>query len=226
MTFQDQVREFHLQCGFHVGEYGEVPPLEVRRSRARLVWEEARELVVELLADDPLYLVHLGAVPAAEIADDKYRVRPVDPVRVAHEAADVHYVASGASVNFGYDEAEVFDLVHQANLNKAYLAADQRDIADHHGKANKPEDWQPPDVALAMRPYSPPLDNVEAAARWLGEQSGHPIYEGDGWRRLLTDDSKVHHAAVHAAGRSLYSGPVESIQQARDLLLAHIRETA
>lgn len=225
MTFQDQVREFHLQCGFWVGDFGEVPPLEVRRSRAKLVWEEARELIAELLSDDPhTLMVAYDIAPPAGTDGDPMAARPPDPVKVAHEAADVHYVASGASVNFGYDETEVFRLVHAANMEKAWLA--DREVGDEHGKARKPVGWRSPDVELAMRPYAPPLGNVEAAARWLGEQSGHPIYEGDGWRVLLVEDAKVHHAAQHAAGRALYSNRGEDIQAARDLLLDHIREPA
>ena len=225
MTFQDQVREFHDRCGFHVGEYGQVPPLTIRRERARLVMEEARELITELLADDPQELLDEFGLTDTMDETIPSQPRPVDPVAVAHEAADLHYVASGASVNFGYDEAAVFATVHAANMAKAYLAKDQRAIGDENGKANKPPDWKPPAVADVMRPYAPPLGNVEAAARWLGEQAGHPLYEGDGWRVLLTDDAKVHHASQHAAGRSLYSNRGEDIQDARDLLLAHIRET-
>lgn len=218
MTFQDQVREFHQRCGFHIGQFGAVPPLEVRRSRARLVWEEACELITELLADDPDYVRETYPAP---VGYPDQEPRTVDPVKVAHEAADVHYVTSGASVNFGYDEDAVFGAVHRANMRKAYLA--DRPVGDEHGKARKPPEWAPPDITGAMRPYDQDLTNVEEAARWLARESRHPLYAGDGWQVLLWDASKVDHASRHAAGLATPGTSTQDIHNAAGVLRQHIR---
>lgn len=220
--FQAQVHEFHSRCGFHIGVLGAEIPLEVRRSRARLVWEESRELIAELLSDDPhtLMIAYDIAAPAGTDGDPM-RARPVDPVRVAHEVADVHYVASGASVNGGWDEGPVFAAVHQANMDKAYLA--DREVGDEHGKARKPVNWQSADVGPAMRPYDPGTENAERAARWLAIESRHPLYQNGGWQLLLLDESKVDHAVRQATGLMLPGGTSADVVAARDVLLEHIR---
>jgi predicted HAD superfamily Cof-like phosphohydrolase len=217
-SFQAQVKEFHELCGFHVGEFGEVPPLEVRRSRAALVMEEARELALELLADDPQWAYDQLQLLNPKRAVDPY---PVDMVKVAHETADVHYVASGASVNGGWDEAAVFAKIHRSNMLKAYLA--DRAVGDEHGKARKPADWTPPDVSTVMRPYDEDTTNAEEAARWLARESRHPLYDGEGWRLLLQDPSKVDHASRHAAGRVTAGTSTQDIHDASELLREHIR---
>ncbi len=220
MTFQNDVREFHIECGFHVGEFGAIPPLEVRRARARLVWEEARELIVELLADDPEFVYGLGL---RGLGPHQTMPRPVDPVRVAHEAADLHYVTSGASVNFGYDEGVVFAAVHTANMQKAWLA--DREVGDEHGKARKPAHWQPPNIAAVLRPAGMSTENAENAARWLAEQSRHPRYQGEDWRRLLTAEANVDHASRCATSVLPPGASTQDITEAAGILFQYIRRT-
>lgn len=224
-SFQAQVREFHERCGFYVGALGAEIPLEVRRSRAKLVWEEMREVLAELLSDDPQTLLHdYGIKPPAGTDGDPMRARPVDPAKLAHEIADGHYVLSGGSVNGGWDEGPVFAVVHAANLSKAYLA--DREVGDEHGKARKPNGWQSPDVRPALRPYDPGTENAEQAARWLAEESRHPLYQGDGWRLLLKDPSKVDHAVRQATGLMTPAGTSQQVKDASDVLLGYIRSMA
>jgi predicted HAD superfamily Cof-like phosphohydrolase len=224
VTFQQRVAEFHAASGFHIGQFGDVPPLEVRRARAALVIEEARELAEELLSDTPQALLDLGVITQASIETGVFVPRPVDPVKVAHETGDVHYVASGGAVNFGFDEGPVFETVHAANMAKTYLA--DRDVGDEHGKARKPADWQPPDISAAMRPFMSTMDNVEAAARWLAQESGSARYDGDGWRMLLDAESNVDHAASLASRRRVTGVSAQDVQEAVEVLRGHLRELA
>lgn len=225
MSFQAQVQEFHEACRFHVGEFGEIPPLEVRRSRATLIREEMEELIAELLSDDPDTLIKVyGIKPPGATDGNPFEARPVDPVKVAHEGADAAYVVTGAFVNFGVDMVPPFEVVHAANMQKAYLT--DRDVGDENGKARKPLNWQSADVSSAMRPYQRDTDNAEQAARWLAEKSGSPRYQGQGWRLLLTDRANAEHAARLAAGFMLPGGSSQDVTDARDVLIEHMRNQA
>lgn len=228
MTFQEQVHRFHGTFGFHIGQLGEVPPLEVRKSRAMLLWQETRELLTELLADDPESLLAYGIEPPGE-AEIKFTPqrghevvwsgRPVDPVKVAHETTDVHVVVTGAAVNFGFDETPVFDEVMAANMRK--VGEDGKPLVDRQGKAVKPPGFVPADVASVMRPFADGTANADAAARWLAEQSQHPLYQDAGWRLLLKDPSKVEHATRCAIRRT--PGQAETVTACRDVLHHWIR---
>lgn len=218
VTFQDQVREFHETFGFHVGELGEVPPLKIRRERAVVIWSEVKELIQELLADDPGYVWSEFDFPGVEEA------RPVDPVKVAHETLDGHYVLAGGSVNFGFDEEPVFAEVHAANMRKVDPDTG-RPLVDENGKAVKPAGWVGPDVEGVLQPHQPGPDAAERAAQWLAQRSRSALYgpNGLGWGILLVDKSKVRHAATEARRAS---GDVlsvrEDIRAAEDTLIEHI----
>ena len=90
-------------------------------ARARMIEEEAAELLVELRRDE--------------------QVRH----EIAHEALDLVYVALGALVEAGVsaEEAEAaWREIHRANMAKV--------VPEDGGKARKPEGWVAPDVKGAM----------------------------------------------------------------------------
>ena len=89
---QDKVREFHEKMGFHVGKLGTIPPMEAKLLRARLITEEAAELIAAIHEDD-----------VEKIADG---------------IADLRYVTEGTAVTYGIPSDKVFDEVHYSNMTK------------------------------------------------------------------------------------------------------------
>lgn len=139
------VREFHESFGFHVEDAPVLPPERVRADRARIVTEEAAELVAELLAGLP------GLLDIYRELTDLFESRAYEPdrrpapARVANELGDLAYVTAGTAVAYGIPLPAVVAEIHRANMAK--LDADGRPIVNGHGKAVKPPNWQPPDVS-------------------------------------------------------------------------------
>jgi predicted HAD superfamily Cof-like phosphohydrolase len=119
----DLVRAFHLAFGLDVrGTPGEVPP-ELAAHRGRLLAEEA-----------------------AEVAEVSVR-GPLD--RLAHELADVVYVAYGTALVHGIDLDAVIAEIHRSNMTK--LGPDGEVARRADGKVLKGEHYQAPDVAGVLR---------------------------------------------------------------------------
>lgn len=145
---EDMVREFHERFGFHVETTPSIPPEKIRAERARLIGSEAGEVIAELLAGNPdsLWIQR-------DIVDDfTERSYPPDrgPMldRIAAEHGDLAYVNSGGAVNAGIPLTAVVAEVHAANMAK--LGPDGKPIVNEHGKALKPEGWQPPDITAVL----------------------------------------------------------------------------
>lgn len=100
-----------------------MPPAELAELRQRLLREEVAE-VGEAAAR--------GSV-----------------VEVAHELADVVYVAYGTALTYGIDLDAVVAEVHRANLSK--LAPSGSTVRRADGKVPKGEDYRPPDVEGVLR---------------------------------------------------------------------------
>jgi predicted HAD superfamily Cof-like phosphohydrolase len=156
-TIRDQVEEFHRAMGVPVLERPAVPPDERVRLRLRLVAEEFFELLRAALVERELpaenededkehhqdcVLECAAGIVLTAIADDDLRV---DLPEFADALADLDYVIEGARLEFGIDGAPVAAGVHAANLAK--VGGGKR--AD--GKVQKPEGWQPFDVAAELR---------------------------------------------------------------------------
>ncbi|MDO0925407.1 MazG nucleotide pyrophosphohydrolase domain-containing protein [Streptomyces sp. TG1A-8] len=117
------VREFHRSFGLDARSTpAEVSP-ELAAHRGELLAEEAAE--------------------AAEVAVGG----PLD--RLAHELADVVYVAYGTALVHGIDLDEVIAEVHRANMSK--LGPDGRAVRRADGKVMKGEHYRPPDVSAVLR---------------------------------------------------------------------------
>lgn len=67
---------------------------------------------------------------------------------IAHELADLVYVAYCAALAYGVDLDRVIDEVHRANMTK--LGADGRPILREDGKVLKPPTFEPADVAAVL----------------------------------------------------------------------------
>jgi len=134
-----QVREFHEKFGITVRKTPTVPSAEEMRLRAKLIMEEAIEVLEAMGAGEK----HLEALRS----EVKWTIRTIygdniDLVKVADGFADLDYVVEGARSVFGIDGEPIANIVHAANMRKVggKRAPD--------GKVLKPEGWMPPDVDI------------------------------------------------------------------------------
>jgi predicted HAD superfamily Cof-like phosphohydrolase len=118
----DLVHEFHRAFG-----------LDVRSTPAKVSPELAAHRG-ELLAEE-----------AAEVAE--VSVGPLD--RLAHELADVVYVAYGTALVHGIDLDEVIAEIHRANMTK--LGPGGQVIRRADGKVLKGDHYRAPDVPAVLR---------------------------------------------------------------------------
>jgi predicted HAD superfamily Cof-like phosphohydrolase len=119
----DLVREFHLAFGL-----------------------DARTTPTEVTPDLAAHRGELLAEEAAEVAEVSVS-GPLD--RLAHELADVVYVAYGTALVHGIDLDEVIAEVHRSNMTKIGPAGEIVRRAD--GKVLKGEHYEVPDVSAVLR---------------------------------------------------------------------------
>jgi len=117
MSFYTDVRDFHQAFGQRIGEKPELPDIEERKLRIKLLDEEVFEYT------------------DAEYADDL--------VEIADALADIIYIACGTAVSYGIPLDDVFAEVHRSNMAKL---VDGKVIRREDGKIQKPEGWTPPDI--------------------------------------------------------------------------------
>ncbi|MEY9814779.1 putative HAD superfamily Cof-like phosphohydrolase [Streptomyces albogriseolus] len=119
----DLVREFHRAFGLDVRDTpAEISP-DLAAHRGELLAEEARE--------------------AAEVSV----TGPLD--RLAHELADVVYVAYGTALVHGIDLDAVIAEIHRSNMTKRGPDGQVSRRAD--GKVLKGDDYEAPDVGAVLR---------------------------------------------------------------------------
>ncbi|MFI6349515.1 MazG nucleotide pyrophosphohydrolase domain-containing protein [Streptomyces sp. NPDC050560] len=116
------VRAFHTAFGLDVGAVPAEVPAALGEHRARLLAEEAAEV--------------------AEVATG-----PLD--KLAHELADVVYVAYGTALVHGIDLDAVIAEIHRANMTK--VAPDGTVARRADGKVLKGGHYRAPDVAGVLR---------------------------------------------------------------------------
>jgi predicted HAD superfamily Cof-like phosphohydrolase len=112
------VREFHETFGIGAADAPRSLSQDRAAARQRLLDEEVGEL-------------------AEAVASERLD-------RIAHELADVVYVAYGTAVSYGIDLDAVIAEVHRANMTK--LDVDGRPIRRADGKILKGPNYRPPDV--------------------------------------------------------------------------------
>ncbi|MCS0605743.1 hypothetical protein NX794_31745 [Streptomyces sp. LP11] len=119
----DLVRAFHLAFGLDARSAPEEVSPELAAHRGELLAEEAAE-VAEVAVEGPLD-------------------------RLAHELADVVYVAYGTALVHGIDLDEVIAEIHRANMSK--LGPDGQVARRADGKVLKGEHYRAPDVSAVLR---------------------------------------------------------------------------
>lgn len=117
------VREFHLAFGL-----------------------DARATPTEVAPGLAAHRGELLAEEAAEVAEVSVE-GPLD--RLAHELADVVYVAYGTALVHGIDLDEVIAEIHRANMSK--LGPDGQVARRADGKVLKGEHYRAPDVSAVLR---------------------------------------------------------------------------
>ncbi|MFF7971267.1 MazG nucleotide pyrophosphohydrolase domain-containing protein [Streptomyces sp. NPDC007905] len=122
-------------------------------SPARLVREfhtafglDARTTPTEVVPELAAHRGELLAEEAAEVAEVSVE-GPLD--RLAHELADVVYVAYGTALVHGIDLDEVIAEIHRANMSKLGPEGEVARRAD--GKVLKGEHYRAPDVSAVLR---------------------------------------------------------------------------
>ena len=124
-TMFEMVRDFHEAFGQRVGSKPWLPYGDERDLRMRLMKEEMKEY------------------EQAEHNNDLNNL--------AVELADIIYIACGTAVSYGIPLDDVFNAIHQANMNKL---VDGKVIRREDGKIKKPEGWQPADIEGILKKYS------------------------------------------------------------------------
>ncbi|GGR93573.1 hypothetical protein GCM10010269_35790 [Streptomyces humidus] len=119
----DLVREFHRAFGLDVRTTPTQVSPRLAAQRASLLAEEAAE--------------------AAEVSVSG----PLD--RLAHELADVVYIAYGTALVHGMDLDAVLAEIHRSNMTK--LGPDGQVTRRADGKVLKGEHYLPPDVSAVLR---------------------------------------------------------------------------
>lgn len=119
----DLVRAFHRAFGLDARDVPSRVPPELAAQRGELLAEEAAE-VAEVSVNGPLD-------------------------RLAHELADVVYVAYGTALVHGIDLDAVIAEVHRSNMTK--LGPDGRVTRRADGKVLKGDHYRAPDVAEVLR---------------------------------------------------------------------------
>lgn len=122
-TLLGQVREFHSAFEVPVLPTPQFPSEERRKLRYRILREEFEEYV------------------AAENSDNFEEV--------ADALGDMAYIIAGTALEYGIPLDRVLEAIHAANMSK--LGPDGRPIKRADGKVIKPEGWQPPDIAAALK---------------------------------------------------------------------------
>ncbi|MHC3474292.1 pyrophosphohydrolase domain-containing protein [Streptomyces sp. 7R007] len=117
------VRAFHLAVGLDARASPTVVAPELAAHRGELLAEEAAE-VVEVSVTGPLD-------------------------RLAHELADVVYVAYGTALVHGIDLDAVIAEIHRSNMTK--VGPDGRVVRRADGKILKGEHYEAPDVSAVLR---------------------------------------------------------------------------
>ncbi|CAL9579820.1 MazG nucleotide pyrophosphohydrolase domain-containing protein [Streptomyces sp. enrichment culture] len=129
------------------------PTVPARTSPAALVREfhlafglDARSTPTEIAPELAAHRGELLAEEAAEVAEVSVS-GPLD--KLAHELADVVYVAYGTALVHGIDLDAVIAEIHRSNMTK--LGPDGQVARRADGKVLKGEHYEAPDVAAVLR---------------------------------------------------------------------------
>jgi len=145
-----QVEEFMIAAKQEVKSSPAVPDEKIVRLRAKLVMEEAFELLEALfdLESKPevkdYYKTLNGNIK--ELIEE-FPIK-VDMVEVADACGDIDYVVEGTRLAFGINGKPIADEVQRTNMAKFGPGSWVR---ESDGKQMKPPGWEPPDIAKLLK---------------------------------------------------------------------------
>jgi predicted HAD superfamily Cof-like phosphohydrolase len=176
----------------------EVPPVEVRRLRARLIMEEALETVRDLgfTVEGPMGTYKppvINEVSDLRFCDD----RKPSLEGIIDGCCDSIYVNTGTLLVCGAP-----DVPHLAAVNAANNAKFPGAVAlcDAHGKFMKPEGWLPPDHGAAMTLWAGKADLTKITDELIKENSDACNGEGNACVYGANGRSRVVGRATAFAG--------------------------
>lgn len=146
LTMQAAVQQFHEAVGHPVADTPQARiPDDRRVLRMRLITEEFAEVIMALMGApseiEEMVKTSLGTLLAALA---KLGTGEINLPDLARQIADLHYVVSGTSVEFGIPEKAVFEEVHAANMRKVGGPRREDD------KQQRPEGWEPPNIQVVL----------------------------------------------------------------------------
>lgn len=119
--------------------------------RVQLVVEEALEFA-EAMGVTVAFPIDLAETQYVEVARNRDKIRhhvyqPVDLVEAADALADLHVVTFGSEITMGIPGADVFDAVHESNMEKL---VNGKPLKNEIGRVVKPEGWRPPNIKQVL----------------------------------------------------------------------------
>lgn len=179
-----QAREFHdrMQMADQRVEWGVTPSAEQRLLRAKLLWEELRELFdatgIQIMIDAGQGITQVEVIGDLSLAVDPDAV--YDPIEAADGIADCKVILNGTADLFGIPQTEVDNEVWASNMSKLDedgnpivnrcnvhgcmsgkdgLCDDSHliDPAKPRGKILKPEGYVPANIVRLFRSHAHPI---------------------------------------------------------------------
>lgn len=138
---QLNAQEFAAKAGQKTRNHPEIPPIEERILRFKLILEEVLEL-----AEASGLAVEDSSGNYISMDNLKFREIELHPDfmevyhKVADGVADISYVNNGFINSFGIDIEPIDKIVHEANMKKFSKGSYRRE----DGKWMKPPDWEDP----------------------------------------------------------------------------------
>ena len=145
--YQAKLREWARMTGERMPAAPEMPTETERVLRCRLLLEET----MEYISASGCNVLHWS--DGRMTVEARPDMCEADFTAMAHENADVLYIAFGNAVAMGVDMGPVFEAVHAANMRKAGPDGTVQKRTD--GKILKPDGWKPADVAAVLRDQEP-----------------------------------------------------------------------
>jgi predicted HAD superfamily Cof-like phosphohydrolase len=147
---QKDVEFFMTQAGQQVPSEPTIPDEPTRLLRARLVLEEALELIDALCVE--LDFMGFTLTKEALVEEDSIEFSLYPDIypkleEIAKEAADVIVVTTGTASACGIAMKPIQQAVDQSNLEKFGPGG----YRDKHGKWHKPTNWKKPDLTKLLK---------------------------------------------------------------------------
>jgi predicted HAD superfamily Cof-like phosphohydrolase len=139
---QAMVLEFHEKFQCTVNEKPTVPSFEDRELRARLILEEAFELIARGLGIEVFFRGANLQSKQLAFEEGHYYGNGWEPnlIEIADGCADLKYVTNGTAVTCGIDLEPIFAEIHRSNMSKLWGGIVKK---NEYGKVIKSPDYSP-----------------------------------------------------------------------------------